>query len=238
MDRILIFLPTLNESKIAATLVTELNNLVKVSFLVVDDGSKDGTYEELMSLELDNLKVIQRGKRLGIGSAHTFAINFALNYSYDFLLTMDADGTHRVDDVLKILDVREHADLIVGSRFTPNAKIEDWPLLRLLLTRCAHFVTKLGLNLDYDCSSGLRCYKLRAFESDLINEFDASGYDFFFKSINLIAHHKKTILDFPVALQARALGNSKLTIFQAIKSVLALVVEVIKYRTENFMRRF
>ena len=159
MDRILVFLPTLNESKSASALVAEINNLAQVNFLVVDDGSKDGTYEELLSLKLDNLEIIQRGKRLGIGSAHTLAINFAMKKSYDFLLTMDADGTHRVEDVLKIVNIRDQADLIIGSRFAQGAEIMNWPLLRLILTRSAHFITQLGLGLDYDCSSGLRCYK-------------------------------------------------------------------------------
>jgi dolichol-phosphate mannosyltransferase len=238
MDRILVFLPTLNESKSASALVAEINNLAQVNFLVVDDGSKDGTYEELLSLKLDNLEIIQRGKRLGIGSAHTLAINFAIKKSYDFLLTMDADGTHRVEDVLKIANIRHQADLIVGSRFAQGAEIINWPWLRLKLTRSAHLVTRLGLGLDYDCSSGLRCYKLSAFERELIDKFDATGYDFFFKTIHLIARHKKSILDFPVTLEARVLGNSKMTISQAIKSISVLIVEVFKYRFKYIIGRF
>jgi len=238
MDRLLIFLPTLNESKSAPALVNEINNLAQVNFLIVDDGSKDGTYEELLSLKLDNLEIIQRGKRLGIGSAHSLAIRFAMKKSFNFLLTMDADGTHRVEDVLKIINIRDQADLIVDSRFAEGAEIMNWPLLRLLLTRSAHLVTRLGLGLDYDCSSGLRCYRLSAFERELIDKFDSTGYEFFFKTIHLIARRKKSILDFPVTLEARVLGNSKMTIFQALKSISVLIVEVFKYRLDDIIRRF
>jgi len=238
MDRVLIFLPTLNEFKSAASLITEIDNLTKVNFLIVDDGSRDGTHEELLGLKFENLEIIQRGKRLGIGSAHSLAISYAKNRSYDYLLTMDADGTHRVNDVLRILETRETADLVVGSRFAPGAEIIGWPLVRILLTRSAHFVTRLGLGLDYDCSSGLRCYKMVAFESELISKFDATDYDFFFKSIHQIARRGKLILDFPVKLEARVLGNSKMTFFQGIRSISSLILEIIKFRSNDLVRRF
>jgi glycosyltransferase involved in cell wall biosynthesis len=74
MDKLLLFLPTLNESKSASLLIDEINKKLSVDFLVIDDGSTDGTDIELINLGLSNLKIIQRGSRLGIGSAHLEAL--------------------------------------------------------------------------------------------------------------------------------------------------------------------
>lgn len=238
MDRILVFLPTLNESKSASTIIAEINKVVSVDFLVIDDGSTDGTYDELIKLDLQNLVVKQRGTRLGIGSAHSEALRYGKVNSYDYILTMDADGTHRVVDVIRILHSRENADLIVGSRFAPGARISDWPYMRVFLTHTAHLVTKFGLGLKYDCSSGLRCYKLASFEMRLIEKFDAVGYDFFFKTMHQIASEKRLILDFPVTLEARVLGNSKMTVPQACKSITVLIFKVIEFRWKQLFTRF
>jgi dolichol-phosphate mannosyltransferase len=238
MDRILVFLPTLNESESASTLIAEIDKAVSVDFLVIDDGSTDGTYNELIQLNLQNLEVKQRGTRLGIGSAHSEALRYAKNNSYDYILTMDADGTHRVVDVIRILQRREDADLIVGSRFAPGAGISDWPYIRVFLTHTAHLVTKFGLGLKYDCSSGLRCYKLASFETRLIEKFDAIGYDFFFKSMHQIASEKRLILDFPVSLEARVLGSSKMTVSQACRSITVLIFKVVELRWKQLLTRF
>lgn len=238
MDKILIFLPTLNESRTASALISEIDKFVNVDFLVIDDGSTDGTYEELIELELRNLEVIQRGARLGIGSAHSEAIRYAKEKHYDFILTLDADGTHRVIDVIEILKIRTNADLVVGSRFVPGAGISDWSHLRLFLTHTAHLVTKVGLGIKHDCSSGLRCYKLSSFEASLIRKFDAIGYDFFFKTMHQIALEKKMILDFPVTLEARVLGSSKMTFFHAFRSILNLIFKVIEFRWQELVSRF
>lgn len=238
MDKILVFLPTLNESKTASILISDVNKLAIVDFLVIDDGSTDGTYEELLKLELRNLKVIQRGRRLGIGSAHSEAIQYAKKNYYDYILTMDADGTHRVIDVIEIIKMRANADLIVGSRFAPGARIADWPYVRLFLTHTAHLVTKIGLGIKHDCSSGLRCYKLSSFETKLIGKFDAIGYDFFFKSMHQIALEDKLIMELPVTLEARLLGSSKMTFSHALKSISVLIFEVIQFRLRELHTRF
>lgn len=238
MDKLLIFLPTLNESKSASLLIDEINMKLSVDFLVIDDGSTDGTYMELINLGLSNLQIIQRGSRLGIGSAHLAALVYAKQNLYDFVLTMDADGTHRVVDVIRISQMRASADLVIGSRFAPGAKISDWSRMRIFLTFAAHFVTKYGLGLKHDSSSGLRCYRLSSFDIQLINSFNGVGYDFFFKSLHRIALQKKSILDIPVTLEARVLGNSKLTFFQASKSIAALIFKILEFRLKVLFARF
>lgn len=238
MDKLLLFLPTLNESKSASLLIDEINKKLSVDFLVIDDGSTDGTDIELINLGLSNLKIIQRGSRLGIGSAHLEALLYAKQNLYDFILTMDADGTHRVVDVIQISQIRANADLVIGSRFAPGAQISDWPRMRIFLTFAAHLVTKYGLGLKHDSSSGLRCYKLSSFDIQLINRFNGAGYDFFFKSLHQIALENKSIVDIPVTLEARVLGNSKMTFFQASKSITALIFKVLEFRLKVLLARF
>ena len=239
MPKLLIFMPTLNEVNSAANLIHDLHRQISFAdFLVIDDGSTDGTVEELSALKLKKLKIITRGKRLGIGSAHKTAIQFAKQKNYSFLITMDADGTHRTEDVLTLFENREIANVVIGSRFMDGSSIIDWSISRIFLTRIAHLVTKYGLKLPFDSSSGLRSYSLNKISNKLIQEIsnlDSNGYEFFFKSLMLMNLRKVLIADFPVKLEARKLGASKMDFISASKSVYKLFQTVLYFR---ILKRF
>ena len=102
--RSLIFFPTLNEANNVVPLITELKRLYPNSdFLVIDDESLDDTVLNLKKLDLNNLEIEVRRGEFGIGSAHKYAIKYALNNKYEILITMDSDGTHRPVDIEVIL---------------------------------------------------------------------------------------------------------------------------------------
>ena len=230
-------MPTLNEANSAANLIHDLYKQVSFAdFLVIDDGSTDGTLEELSALKLKKLEIINRGKRLGIGSAHKTAIQFAKQKNYSFLISMDADGTHRIKDVISLFKNRDIANVVIGSRFMDGSSIIDWSISRIFLTRIAHLVTKYGLKLPFDSSSGLRCYSLNKISNKLIQEIsnlDSNGYEFFFKSLMLMNIRKVLIADFPVKLEARKLGASKMDLISATKSIYKLFKTVLYFRFFN-----
>lgn len=240
-DKVLVFMPTLNEANSAERILKALaTQLAEADFLVIDDGSIDGTLEELRKLESEKFFLIERGKRFGVGSAHREAILYAKRKGYDFIVTLDADGTHRVEDVVEIYKSRHRAGLIIGSRFVAGAKFVDWPLSRIILTHCSHFVTKAGLKLPYDCSSGLRCYSVNGFSDKLIgNDFllKANGYDFFFKSVFLFNSSKISIYEQGVTLEPRSLGKSKMNFVVAVRSIASLLISVVRFRIKSIVER-
>lgn len=231
-NRQLIFFPTLNEESNVVPLIEELRSLyLNSDFLVIDDNSIDNTVVNLSKLKIKNLTILVRDRDLGIGSAHKHALRYALAKNYEILITLDSDGTHRPVDVLAIINQLNAFDLVVGSRFLRNGAIFGWSKSREFLTKSGHLITKLGLGVPYDCSSGMRGYNLlnNSFE-DVLN-IDGDNFDFFYKS--LFAFHLTNpgkIGEVPLTLLPRASGNSKLTIKLAVISIAGLFIDILKFR--------
>ena len=236
---LLVFLPTLNEFGNISLILKEIHfHLAQAQILVIDDGSTDGTREEIAALNLNNVSLINRKSRKGIGGAHLQAMNYAISNCFDYLVTLDADGTHKVSDVLRLLEIAPLYDLVIGSRFHSKDSLRGWSLARKFLTRAAHFTTKFGLGLSHDCSSGLRCYNLIHKKFNPVISLEANGYDFFFKSIYVLSKSGFTIKDLPVILEARRQGESKMDFLSAIISIRKLLLTVLSFRLSQVWSRF
>jgi dolichol-phosphate mannosyltransferase len=237
--KLLIFFPTLNEANNVIPLITELNKLYPNSdFLVIDDDSTDDTVLNLNNLKLSNLEIVIRKNIFGIGSAHKYALKYALQKEYDTLVTMDSDGTHRPIDVAKILNNINEFDIVVGSRFMSDSAILNWSKTRMFLTASGHHVTKYGLGIPYDCSSGMRGYNLTTRSFIEILGTNGNGFDFFYQSLfNFYKINPGRIAEVPITLLPRFSGDSKLSFKLASMSILKLVLEIIKFKSANFIRK-
>ena len=220
-----VLLPTVNELPNLMTLLPQiLETFPGASILVVDDGSNDGSREYLKNLQ-HNSKQIQlflRPARLGIGSAHLTGIRYASSKGYTYLITMDADLTHRTEDAKLLFKELNNCDVVIGSRYLKNSKIEEWSYLRLIMTRLGHITTKIFFGTNIDMSSGLRGYKLKSIDVDLLEKNCPSNYDFFFVSILLFIHMNLNISSVPAVLNNRSFGKSKMSIRLALSGVLKL----------------
>jgi dolichol-phosphate mannosyltransferase len=143
----IILLPTYNEAGNLIQLINELKAQNPAwSFLVVDDNSPDGTGKLADKLaESDpKIEVLHRGSKLGLGTAHQYAMQYAIDKGYQSLLTMDVDFTHRPEDVQPLLDAleKQNLDLVVGSRYVSTDSIRAWPIWRQLISRTAYMSTR------------------------------------------------------------------------------------------------
>jgi dolichol-phosphate mannosyltransferase len=236
--RLLIFFPTLNEADNVVPLITELMKLYTNSdFLVIDDESLDDTVSNIENLELDNLELVVRHREFGIGSAHKYAIKYALQNKYEILITMDSDGTHRPIDIAIILKNLSTFDLVVGSRFMNDSAILNWSRVRIFLTKAGHSVTKYGLGIPYDCSSGMRGYNLAKNSFKEVLNTKGNSFDFFYKSLFYFYKNNPTkIGEVPLTLLPRASGDSKLTYKIAFISIFKLILEILKFRIAKIIR--
>ena len=185
---------------------------------------------------MNNLEIVIRKNVFGIGGAHKYALKYALEKKYDILVTMDSDGTHRPIDVAKILECITEFDIVVGSRFMNESAILNWSKTRRFLTKSGHYVTRYGLGIPYDCSSGMRGYNLNKQSFIEILGTNGSSFDFFYQS--LFSFYKKNpdgIVEVPITLLPRYSGDSKLTFKLASLSIIKLVLEIIKFRSVNFI---
>jgi dolichol-phosphate mannosyltransferase len=226
MDNILIVIPTYNESTNISILIKNIfNKNIKFKILIVDDSSTDGTLETIHNLKknYENLFLLQRPKKMGIGTAHIDGIKWAYLNNYTKVITMDGDLTHSADKIADFIEQGKNFDLVVGSRFLEKNSLKDWDFHRKLLTYLGHFCTKFLLKIDYDATGGFRFYNLNKIPILLFDKVESKNYSFFIESIFIIHSNCFSIGEVPIKLPKRTYGSSKMTIINIFQSLNLLV---------------
>jgi len=157
--KITIGLPAYNEEKNIASVITKLKKITD-SIIVCDDGSSDMTSEISKNL---GAVVISHKKNMGYGAALRTIFQKSVELDSDILVTFDADGQHRIEDINKILQPLENneADVVIGSRFLDNeSKIPNYRKIGIkVITKVTNASLKKKLT---DSQSGFRAYNKHA----------------------------------------------------------------------------
>lgn len=227
----LIIIPTYNEAgNIRILLNSILSSTKSVDVLVVDDASPDGTAEIVdeirKSSETMSIFLLRRSSKKGLGKAYINAYHWALSQNYQFIGQMDADGSHRVEDLLTLLESigsDSNIDLIVGSRWIPGGAIEGWSYCRNILSRIANIYSKVvlqsGLN---DMTSGFRIYRRQILQTIDFEKIASQGYSFQIEMALEVKLVGGNVLEIPITFVERTDGQSKMTfaiVFEAMKLV-------------------
>ena len=232
MERKLVIIPTYNEIENIAKITGAVLDIEgRYDILVIDDGSPDGTGEEVKRLQSaypERLHLIERSGKLGLGTAYVTGFKWALEHAYDYIFEMDADFSHNPDDLPRLLrPVAEgRADMSVGSRYCDGINVVNWPISRILISYCASIYvrTVLGFRI-YDSTAGFVCYSRKVLETIDLDAVKMKGYGF---QIELKYTARKLgfrIEEVPVVFVNRKEGTSKMSgsIFgEAFWGVLAL----------------
>ena len=219
--RIVIVLPTYNERDNIQLLIDALQNQFysiphDMNILVVDDNSPDGTADAVrkVMMRYPNLYLIT-GKREGLGAAYIRGMNYALNtLEAEVLMQMDADFSHKVEDVPRLIAaLEEGADFVIGSRYVKGGKIpENWGFLRVMISRwgnrCARYLA--GLNPIRDCTAGFRVIRASLLRKLPLNALNVQGYGFFVVFLSHAVRNQAIVKEVPVEFVDRVRGVSKL----------------------------
>lgn len=219
----LIFIPTYNERDNAPRICAEIHAQgLDADVLFVDDGSPDGTGDLLEGLKarFPRLIVQHRAGKLGIGSAHFEAIEWAYDQGYAVMVTMDCDFTHSPADIPAMIDAIANSDVSVGSRWLRRNSLPGWNLFRRMMTNMGHWLTCRVLGVPQDASGGFRCYRLDRLPRQVFRLVKARGYAFFFESLFILNRNRFLITEVPIVLPARTYGHSKMSSSAALKSAL------------------
>jgi len=160
--KITIGIPAYNEEKNIALIITKLKKITD-SIIVCDDGSSDLTGE--IARELGAI-VISHPKNMGYGAAIRSLFLKATELDLDGLITMDADGQHRIEDVNSVFGPinDEVADIVIGSRFL-DEKSEEMPNYRKVGIKIITKITNLSIKEKLtDSQSGFRAYNKKALQ--------------------------------------------------------------------------
>ena len=210
----LVIMPTYNEAlSIAETVRNLFANVPAVSLLIVDDNSPDGTGQIADDLAKGDkrISVMHRESKGGLGAAYVAGFQLAKEREFDFVVEMDADGSHRGVDLPKLLEVAQNFDLVIGSRYIRGGGSHGWSLHRKLISRIGNAYTSfiLGARIS-DITSGFRVYRLE-FLLPLLTASAAHGYAF---QVELAWRSRLAggrIIEVPILFEERAHGSSKMS---------------------------
>lgn len=214
----LIIIPTYNEKKNIKIILKNIKKKFKLKYdlLFIDDNSNDGTQEVLNKLKSKSLKIINRKGKLGVGSAHKDGIAYGYKKKYNFIITMDCDGTHDPKYLKKIVKLSKENDLVTTNRFLNKNSLSNWDFHRKYLTIFRHLLVKFIFNINIDSSGAFRCYNTKKINLNDILLSKDNSYSFFTESIVILSLKKYKIAEIPVILPKRFSGSSKMKLTDVI----------------------
>ncbi len=166
----LIALPAYNEKKDIGFIISQIKKY-DLDILVIDDGSTDGTKDQLSDIE--NINTIVHEKNLGYGQTIIDAFKYGISNGYDNIITMDCDGQHIPDEVQIFLTQISNYDIVSGSRYLIQAnKLNpqippDRYAINMAITRILNETTTLELT---DSFCGFKAYKTDAIREMKLTE--------------------------------------------------------------------
>ncbi|MDX2162101.1 MAG: polyprenol monophosphomannose synthase [bacterium] len=212
----LVVIPTYNEAlNILPLIDAVLAQSDKLDVLVVDDNSPDGTGDlvEALSRENPRVRVLRRAGKMGLGTAYLAGFQVALQHNYAFVCQMDADFSHQPRYLPGLLAAAEtFADVAIGSRNIHGGKVENWSLVRQLISRGGSLYAKLILGLPiHDVTGGFKCFRAGVLRQLDLAAVGSNGYAFQVE-MNFRCHQAGfTLLELPITFPDRVAGQSKMS---------------------------
>ncbi len=214
LGRIVVIIPTYNERENVETIVGRVRAaLPEVDVLVADDNSPDGTgaLAERMSRADRQVHVMHRLGKDGLGAAYLAGFQWALENGYDVIVEMDADGSHKPEQLNRLLNALRDADLVLGSRWVDGGEVVNWPKSREFLSRGGSLYTRLALNVPIrDVTGGYRAFRAATLRNIQLHSVGSAGYVFQVDLANRAVKSGLKVVEVPITFEERELGDSKM----------------------------
>jgi dolichol-phosphate mannosyltransferase len=216
MPKTLIVVPTYNErDNVRGVAAAFLAALPGVELLFVDDNSPDGTgplLDELAAAE-PRLHVMHRAGKLGLGTAYVQGFGWGLERGFEYLLEMDADGSHDPTYLPQMVALADDgADVVVGSRYVPGGGTRNWGVGRKLLSRGGSLYARTVLGIDVrDVTAGFMLWRRTALEAVDLATVTSNGYSFQIEMKYRALRHGLRVVETPIVFVDRAVGQSKMS---------------------------
>jgi dolichol-phosphate mannosyltransferase len=214
--RVLTIIPTYNELESLPKTLARLRAAVPDSdVLIADDNSPDGTgtLADTFAAADPAVHVLHRQGKEGLGAAYIAGFRWGLDAGYDVLVEMDADGSHRPEQLPSLLAALEQgADLVLGSRWVAGGEVVNWPLRRKLLSRGGSLYSRIMLGVSVrDITGGYRAFRRSTLEALDLGKVDSVGYGFQVDMLWRVAQLGLTIVEVPITFVEREFGASKMS---------------------------
>jgi dolichol-phosphate mannosyltransferase len=217
--RLVLCLPTYNEIQNLEPMVRTLGEIftreaLDGRVLVIDDASPDGTGElaDRLATELQYVDVLHRKAKQGLGPAYIAGFRRALAEGAELIMEMDCDFSHAPDDVPRLVREASRADLVIGSRYVPGGRVENWGAGRRLVSRAGSVYARLVLGIDVrDLTGGFKCFRRVVLETIDLDSVSSLGYTFQVETTYRALLAGFRVEEVPIAFSDREVGGSKMT---------------------------
>ena len=212
----LVLMPTYNEIE---TLKGSIDSLLAfnptVDVLIIDDNSPDGTgaLADKLALSDARIQILHRSAKQGLGRAYIDGFITGIAAGYTHLVQMDADGSHRPEDLPALLAVTQDFDLVIGSRWIAGGAVKNWPIYRQLISRLGnrYAAWMLGSELG-DLTAGFRIYSAHLLSKIDLSKVQAQGYGFQVEMTSKARGVGASITEVPITFVERVNGRSKMNL--------------------------
>jgi dolichol-phosphate mannosyltransferase len=225
--RLVISLATFNEAGNLAALVDSIREYApRAAILVIDDNSPDGTgrIADELCASREDVHVIHRPAKLGLGTATIAAMRFAIEHQFDYLLNLDADFSHPPRFIPAILEGMKEHDVMIGSRYVPGGGVEGgFNLKRKLMSSGINSYARILLGLSSrDNSGAFRCYRVSKLAQIDFDRVRSRGYSFQEEILYWCKTVGCRIGETPILFENRRAGRSKINKKEAIDALVIL----------------
>lgn len=227
-SQIWVVLPTYNEAENVARMLHAINAVAgELQILVVDDDSPDGTGKLVADVAqvCSQVHLLHRKGERGLGTAYLAGFRHAIESGAEAVLTMDCDFSHDPGVIPSLIEKLPAADLVIGSRYVPGGRIENWPLRRKLLSASANSFVRLLFGMPaHDCTSGFRLYRRHILENIPWQRLHSTGYSFLVETLYWATRQPgMAVSEVPICFANRVHGESKLGFREAVDGMTNLL---------------
>ena len=229
-----VILPTYNEQGNIVQLVRKLKGLLAGTpkeIIIVDDDSPDGTAQLVRDAFADDgeVRLIVRHENRGLANSIREGIE---STSGEMIVVIDSDGNHQPEDVVTLLHVTNHVDIVVGSRFIYGGGMTN--LFHYYLSYLFNIFIRLatGSRLDDNLSGFFSIHRKKLFALDFDKIFWGYG-DYFFRLLLLCQRHGFRLVEIPVFYGERKHGISKTNFFLVFVRYTGEILRIVLLRLLN-----
>ena len=212
---LLVVVPTYNEHDNLVDLIQRIRASVpEADVLVVDDASPDGTGKlaDAIARTDSHIHVLHRLGKQGLGVAYVAGYGWGIEQGYQRFVQMDADGSHRPEQIPPLLEALSDADLVIGSRWVPGGDVVNWPRHREWLSRGGNTYTRWMLGLPIrDATGGFRAFRRRTLDGLALGSVASQGYCFQVDLARRAVRGGFRVVEVPISFVERRYGDSKMS---------------------------
>mgnify|MGYP001610137036 FL=1 len=228
--KIVVVTPTYNERDNLPVLVERIFSLGidKLSIIVVDDNSPDGTGQLAEGLaQKYPIKVIHRSEKRGLGTAYIEAFKFILKSQNpaDYIMQIDADLSHDPAVIPMMIKKAGECDLVLGSRYIRGGGVENWNFTRRLISRFGNSYARFILGMPiYDMTGGFKCYRREVLEKINFDSLSSIGYNFQIETTYRVYRLGYKVREIPIIFKERKTGSSKFNLGIILESFFKVLI--------------